>query len=71
MLLLIILMQDGYKSDYNDCHYHGSSVADYCCYLQQIQIEIWLSWRLGSLQIYFLSCRSNYEQSNVLYIQSA
>jgi hypothetical protein len=35
----MVLMQDGYKSDYNDRHYYGSRSAYYCRYLQQIQLE--------------------------------
>jgi hypothetical protein len=37
-LLLIGFMQDGYKSDYNHCHYYGSGPS-YCGrYLQQVQM---------------------------------
>jgi hypothetical protein len=53
--LLTLLMQDGYKSDYNDCNHYGSGAAYLCCYLQQVQIEPWLFWRsVGLLDTFFV-----------------
>lgn len=52
--LLTGFMQDGYKSDYNDCNYHGSGAAYLCCYLQQVQIEPRFFWRsVGLLDTLF------------------
>ena len=36
--------QDGYESDNLNCHYHCTYSFDFCCYLQQVPLNILLSF---------------------------